>query len=165
MIDETLKKRLITSSVFIAVAVGTIFWSPDWFFFMVIQAFSLVALNEYLSLAEKKGAGTHRILSLFFGALIPFAVLKSAELLVLGAAAFAMLAADFKKENREKALLSTALGVFGLLYIPCLFSSLLKIRQLDQGSALIFYPLGVGSQMLLFSLCLFNFSFSLVPEE
>lgn len=139
MIDETLKKRLISSAFFITVVVATIFLSPEWFFFILVQAFSLFALSEFLTLAEKKNIEIHRILSLFFGALFPFAAYYNAEPLVLGAAAFAMFVANFKKEARDKALFSTSVSLLGLVYIPCLFSHLIKLRHLDQGSALIFY--------------------------
>ncbi len=139
MIDETLKKRLVSSAFFITLTVATIFLSPEWLFFLVVQAFSLFALNEFLSLAEKKNIEIHRNLSLFFAALFPFAAFYSAEPLVLGSAAFAMFVANFKKEAREKALFSTSVSMFGLVYIPCLFSHLIKVRHFDYGSALIFY--------------------------
>lgn len=139
MIEETLKKRLITSAFFISVTVGTIFLSPHWFFFLVVQAFSLFALNEFLTLAEKKSIEIHRVLSLFFAALFPFAAYYSAEPLVLGAAALAMFTANFKKEARDRALFSTSVSMFGLIYIPCLLSHLIKLRQMNEGSALIFY--------------------------
>lgn len=139
MIDETLKKRLISSVFFVTFTVATIFFSPEWFFFLIVQAFSLFALSEFLNLAEKKNIEIHRISSLFFAALFPFAAYYSAEPLVLGAAAFAMFVANFKKEARDKALFSTSVSMFGLVYIPCLFSHLIKLRHLEQGSALIFY--------------------------
>ena len=49
----TLGKRLVTSAVFIAVTVLTIFFAPGWFFFLVVLAFSLLALNEFFLLAQK----------------------------------------------------------------------------------------------------------------
>lgn len=139
VIGETLKKRLMMSVVFVSIAVATIFWSPEWLFFAVVQTFGLLALNEYLSLVEKKGIESSRVMSLIFGALFPIAAYYSAEPLVLGTATLSMLVANFRKEAREKALITTAVSLFGILYVPCLFSHLIKLRHLDHGSALIFY--------------------------
>lgn len=138
-IDETLRKRLISSVFFIGVAVATIFLSPSWFFFAVAQGFNLLALHEYLTLIEKKNIKSHKIVCLIFGALVPFAMLYGAETLVLAIAAVTIFVLNFGKANREQAFMASLLSFFGLLYISVFFNYLIKIRALDYGPALVFY--------------------------
>ena len=142
MIDETLRKRLGLSAVFVTITLVTIFLSPEWFFFVVVQAFGLFALNEFLAMAAKKNVRLNRPLCLFFGALVPFSSYYSAEPLILALATliFFMLHLD-KNALRDQALLSMALSLFGLLYVSVLFSHLIKIRHLAHGSSLIFYTI------------------------
>lgn len=141
MIDETLKKRLISSAFFIGITVATIFLSPYWFFFIIAQGFNLFALFEYLTLVEKKNLPAHKPVCLIFGALIPFAMLYGAEMFVLTAAAVVIFVLNFGKEKRDQAFQSSLLSLFGLLYISVFFNYLIKIRQLDFGPALVFYTL------------------------
>lgn len=67
-----LMKRLVISGVFIIVTIAAIFFLPHWFFFLVIEIFILLGLNEFFSLAEQKGLIIHRGFGLFFGAVLPF---------------------------------------------------------------------------------------------
>lgn len=141
LIDETLRKRLMTSAVLITVTVSTIFLAPEWFFFMVVQAFSLLALNEFISLAEKKSVKVNRVLTLLFGAMIPFSAYYSSEPMVLGIAVLGLFLANFEKESREQSLINVGVSSFGLLYVCALFSQILKIRHMPDGSGLVFYAL------------------------
>lgn len=140
MMEETLRKRLSMSAIFVTLTLATIFLSPEWFFFAIVQAFGLFALMEFLALAEKKNVRLNRPLCLFFGALVPFSSYYSAEPVVLALAVLVIFVLHFgKNAPRENALLSIALSLFAILYIPVLFSHLIKLRHLGHGSALIFY--------------------------
>ena len=68
-----LGKRLIFSSLFVAITIFTIFFAPGWFFLVVVEVFILLALNEYLDLVSKKGISLPRPVMLGLGALIPLA--------------------------------------------------------------------------------------------
>ena len=141
MMDEVLRKRLTMSAVFVTITIATIFMSPEWFFFAVVQAFGLIGLNEFLAMAEKKSGRINRVACLLFGALIPFASYYSAEPVVLGLAALVLFTMNFDKNapRDTTALLSISVSIFGLIYIPVLFSHLIKLRHLGYGSSLIFY--------------------------
>lgn len=140
-IGQTLRKRLLSSAVLIAVTLTTIFMAPHWLFFLVIEIFGLLGLNEFLAMAEKKNLPIHRPLALFFGALVPFAMVYSWESFLIAAMTLVLFVVSFNKKLRETALLSTAVTVFGIIYIPFLFSHTLKIHMLENGPQWIFYTI------------------------
>lgn len=142
MMDDVLRKRLILSAIFVSIAIAAIFLSPEWLFFAVVQAFNLLGLNEFLTMAEKKNVRVNRILCLIFGAMVPFASYYSAEAVVLALAALVLFVMHFDKNaNRDQALLCISLSLFGILYIPVLLSHMVKLRHLGYGSELIFFTI------------------------
>lgn len=143
MISEAaqLTQRLATSSVLIAVACYTIFFAPTWFFFLVIEAFVLVGLNEFLTLVEKKGIVINRGLGLIFGSLLPFSCYFPAESLIFVTSCVAIFTFNFHRRLRDQALVSTAVTIFGLVYVAWFFSFLMKIRYLPNGPQWVFYTI------------------------
>lgn len=138
---SSLKKRLLSSAVLVTLTIFTIFRSPQWFFFLIVEIFMLLGLNEFFKLAEKKNIVINRFLGLFFGALLPLAVQFSAEAVVLTTACLAIFIFNFNRKLRDQALLSTAVTVFGLIYVAWFFSHLLKIRELPHGPSWVFYTI------------------------
>jgi len=136
-----LQKRLAVSGVMIAVSLSAIFIAPEWFFFLVIEAFILTGLHEYLKLAAMKGVPVHPRLSLLCGGLLPLGVWFGAETLVLLLSCLALFAANFRKEDHPHALLSTALGLFGILYVAWFFSFMSRLHALNDGPAWVFYAI------------------------
>lgn len=134
-------KRLLASAGFISVAAYTIFFAPRWFFFIFVEVFILLGLNEFLSLAEKKGVTIHRILTLTFGALVPFSVFFHSDSVILMLAMLAVLVMHFKPSLRDQALISTAVMVFGILYVAWFCSYLIKMRYLNHGGWWVFYTI------------------------
>ena len=61
-----LVKRILISAILIPVSVASIFYLPHWFFFLLVEAFILMGLNEFFSLAEQKGLLVNRGFGLFF---------------------------------------------------------------------------------------------------
>ena len=138
---STLAKRLAISSVLVTLTIVTIFLAPKWFFFFVVEIFILLGLNEFLTLAEKKKLVINRGLGLFFGALLPVAMYFSSEAVTLAAACLCLFIFNFHRRVREQALVSTAVTVFGILYVSWFFSYLVKIRYLVHGSQWAFYAI------------------------
>ncbi len=136
-----LAKRLIASAFFVSLAVATIFFLPEWFFFIVVELFSLIALYEFFMLAEKKNIEINRFLGLFFGALMPFSVYYSAESGALVMTCLALFVFNFYRKEKSQALLSTAVTVFGIIYVSWFFAHLIKIRSLPGGARWVFYTL------------------------
>lgn len=138
---STLQKRLLVSALLVSLTIFTIFFTPMWFFFLVVVSFVLLGLNEFLAMAEKKGIVINRILGLFFGALLAFSVYFSNEAVVLAGASLCLFIFNFHRRLREQALLSTAVTVFGIIYVAWFFSHLIKIHLLPHGAFWVFYAI------------------------
>lgn len=136
-----LVKRLFSSAVLVSISLYTIFGSPAWFFFLVIEGFVLLGLNEFLTLAEKKGIVINRALGLFFGALFPLSYYFPSESLIFVIACLTIFIFNFHRRFREQALVSTAVTTFGLMYVAWFFSFLMKLRYLPNGSKWVFYTI------------------------
>jgi len=136
-----LMKRLAVSAVFISVAIAVVFYLPHWCFFLVVEAFVLMGLWEFFSLAEQKGLLVHRGFGLVFGALLPFSAyfsLQPTNLLMVCVALFIFL---FNLKSPDKTITSVSVSVFGIIYVAWFFSYLIKIRLLPDGAAWVFYTL------------------------
>ena len=138
---QHLAKRLFTSAILIAVAYYAIFLAPHWLFFLVIEAFVLLGLNEFLSLTEKKGIVINRGLGLFFGGLLPLSYYYPAEPLIFVTALLSIFIFNFHRRLRDQALVSTAVTTFGLIYVAWFFSFLMKMRYLPNGAHWVFYTI------------------------
>lgn len=138
-----LTKRLVTSAILIAISLYTIFYSPAWFFFLVVEAFVVLGLNEFLSLAERKGIVINRVLGIFFGALLPLSYYFPSESLIFVIACLSLFVFNFHRRLREQALVSTAVTTFGIVYVAWFFSFLMKIRYLTDGAQWVFYTISI----------------------
>ena len=134
-----LGKRLCVSAVLVSIAVSTIFWAPLGLFVAVVEVLVLAALNEFYSLAEKKGLAVNRVPGLIFGALMPLAFLFHADLFALFAACLGLFLFNFKKERLHQALVGTAITFFGVIYVAWFFSQLIYLRQVPYGAEWVFY--------------------------
>lgn len=140
-LPSALAKRLTFSAIFVSITIWAIFLAPFWIFFTVVTAFSLVALNEFFSLVEKKNVVVPRVPGLAFGALLPLAMLHSAESGVLAAACLVIFVSNFFPKQKDQALLSTGMTVFGLVYVTWFTCHLLLMKSLPAGNAWIFYTI------------------------
>ena len=136
---STLKKRLLISSVLVTITIVSIFFAPRWFFFLVIELLALLGFNEYLDLCERKGIQTPRILGLVLAALLPFTVFLSSEAVLLATACLILFVFNFQRRFKNQALLSTALVIFGMVYVVWFFAHLLKLHLLPGGAVWVFY--------------------------
>lgn len=136
-----LLKRFLTSAVFISVGVAVIFFLPHWCFFLAVEAFILVGLWEFFSLAEQKGLLVHRGFGLVFGALLPFSAyfsLQPTNLLMVIVALFIFL---FNRKSPDKTITSVSVSVFGIIYVAWFFSYLIKIKLLPNGADWVAYTI------------------------
>lgn len=136
-----LTKRLLVSAIIVAGSVYTIFFAPPWFFFLIVEAFVLLGLDEFLALAEKKGIVINRALGLFFGALLPLSYYFPAESLIFVTGCLTLFIFNFHRRLRDQALVSTAVTTFGLVYVAWFFSFLMKMRYLPNGAKWVFYTI------------------------
>jgi phosphatidate cytidylyltransferase len=134
-------KRVLTSAAFISLAVAVIFYLPHWCFFLAVEAFILVGLWEFFSLAEQKGLLVHRGFGLVFGALLPASAyfsLQPTNLLMVCVALFIFL---FNRKSPDKTITSVSVSVFGIIYVAWFFSYLIKIKLLPDGAAWVAYTI------------------------
>lgn len=134
-------KRLFSSAILISISLYTIFLSSAWFFFLIVEGFVLLGLNEFLTLAEKKGIVINRALGLFFGALFPLSYYFPSESIIFVIGCLTIFIFNFHRRLREQALVSTAVTTFGLVYVAWFFSFLMKLRYLTNGSKWVFYTI------------------------
>lgn len=134
-----LGKRLISSAILVSIAVSTIFYAPFWLFTLVVEALVLIALFEYLALAEKKGLPINKTEALVIGALIPLAFVFKMDLLALFGACLFLFIANFKKERLNQAFVSTSVSFLGVVYVAWFFSTLIYLRQIPHGAQWVFY--------------------------
>ncbi|MBI4367928.1 MAG: phosphatidate cytidylyltransferase [Candidatus Omnitrophica bacterium] len=140
MIDfRQLGKRLSWSAVFIGAAIYAIFWSPAWIFTLFTEVFVILGLLEYFRMAEQKGFFINRYLGLFFGALLPLQRYFPGEAVILTVAVLCLFIFNFHRRMKDNAIVSSALTLFGLVYVAWFFSFLTKIRALDHGPLWVFY--------------------------
>ncbi|MBI4395356.1 MAG: phosphatidate cytidylyltransferase, partial [Candidatus Omnitrophica bacterium] len=136
---KQLSKRLGWSAALIAVCSYAIFWSPQWLFLIVIEAFIVLGLLEYFNLSRQKGFPLNPYLGLAFGVLFPLPFYFLNELFILMLATLTLFVFYFRPKLKEHAFVNTALSIFGLVYVAWFFSFLAKMRVLEQGALWIFY--------------------------
>ena len=138
-----LSERLIVAGILIAVCVYGIFLAPPWQFVGIVEVFTITGLHEYFVIAEKKGVRLNKALGLFYGALLPLAAYMPGEPLVLVIALLSLFVYNFHRSLKDQALLSTAVSLFGLVYVAWTFSFVVRIRQLPNGALWVFFTLFV----------------------
>ncbi|MBI4398251.1 MAG: hypothetical protein HY586_03920, partial [Candidatus Omnitrophica bacterium] len=104
----SLANRLIFSAVLIVFCVYTIFFSPNWFFFIVVELFSLAALYEFYEIAEKKGVFINKFLGLVFGATLPFSIYFQGESVIILITILCLFIFNFHRQLKTNSLISTA---------------------------------------------------------
>jgi len=136
---KQLTKRLLLSFILISLSFYAIFLAPNWFFILVVEFFVLAGITEYFNLAEKKGYVLNRYLGLVFAALFPLSYHIAAESIIFMVAVLCLFLFNFHRRLKDQALISTALTLFGLVYVAWFCSFLTKIRWLDNGAFWVFY--------------------------
>lgn len=137
----SLQKRLAFSAIFIPIACYAIFGAPQWLFFLVVEAFSLLALYEYLTLASMKNLPINKWLGLFWGALLPISVYFSYEAVVLVMTCLCVFIYNFSRKYKEHSLVGTSVTVFGIIYVSWFFAHVIKIHELENGAWWVFYSI------------------------
>ncbi|OGW79620.1 MAG: hypothetical protein A3G33_07445 [Omnitrophica bacterium RIFCSPLOWO2_12_FULL_44_17] len=136
-----LEKRLI-SSLFIIIATSyAIFYASTLIFLAVTEVIIVIGLLEYFNLAERKGLVINRYLGVFFAALLSLPMTLPTKTMILTIAVLCIFIFNFHRKLRENALVSTAVTLFGIIYVGWFFSFISQIRSLPDGSWWIFYLL------------------------
>lgn len=133
----------MTSAVLVSATCYAIFFAPNWIFVCVLEVFILLGISEYFDMAEKKGYVLNRYLGLLFASLLPVFNCTLSETVIFTVAALCIFLFNFHRRLKDQALVSTALTLFGLLYVGWFCSFLAKIKWLDHGSQWVFYVVSI----------------------
>ncbi len=136
---KQLTKRLALSAILILLSYYTIFFAPQWLFVLILEIFMLMGLSEYFDIAEKKGFVLNRYLGIVFASLFPLSYYIPAESAIFMIAVLCIFIFNFHRRLKDQALISTALTLFGLLYVAWFFSFLAKIKCLENGAYWVAY--------------------------
>lgn len=135
----SLAKRLLLSAVLVPFGFYTVLWAPGWFYLLVLEIFLLMGLWEYFNIAEKKGFVINRFLGMMFAVLLPLSYEVPAESVILMTAVLCIFLFNFNRRYKDQALISTALTLFGLIYVGWFMSYLAKLKYLPNGSIWVCY--------------------------
>jgi phosphatidate cytidylyltransferase len=138
---NNLLTRLPFAAFFISLAVYSIFFAPEWLFLTVVVGLVSIALYEYSRMVEAKGFWAHPALLIGMGALVVISVYFSLSLEVILLALVAFFVIFFTRKSVENGLASTALFIFGLIYIAWFFAQVLQIRRLPHGELWVFFTI------------------------
>ena len=139
--QTSLRKRDFYSSLLIILGVYAVFFSPGWFFFLLLEVISLIGLYEFYEIAEKKGIFINKLLGLTFGAMLPCSIYFQGESVIILVMILCLFIFNFHRSLKTNSLISTAVTVFGVFYIPFLFSFFEKVKHLQDGTLWVAYIL------------------------
>jgi phosphatidate cytidylyltransferase len=111
-------KRVLTAAVAIPAVVLITLYSPDWLFALVVGAVCALAVDEFLTLAQKKGIGRPGRWFMVFAVLVVVSFLggSSLTLAALVFAVIALMTAAIYTAPLEAGLGQVGMGLGGLTY-------------------------------------------------
>jgi phosphatidate cytidylyltransferase len=136
-----LVQRIFTTFILIAITVVAIL--DKWFFAIVATLLIIYGLYELYKMVENKGIYIYKYFGIIIGTVIPLSIVWNFELtknweflfIVLGLLALFLL--QFTRRQNSQAVLGISTTIFGILYISWLFSFIIRIRLLPDGSAFV----------------------------
>ncbi|HEX9780096.1 MAG TPA: phosphatidate cytidylyltransferase [bacterium] len=160
---RSLPRRLLSSVIPVSLVLAVLLWLPLWTFVLVVTWFVGAALHELFTMVRRRGVLVHRPLGIGLGivftGLIAWRMLVLRGLLVVPgveaiehqlhllwdmfwpAAIILIFIRQLARKNIFEALNGLGTTLFGLAYIPALFSYILSIRSLDaeRGALLVLF--------------------------
>lgn len=108
-----------------------------------------IGLLEFFNMVENKGVKLFKTFGLLIGLFLPISIYfklpinEGWQFLFVVAGLFMLFLLELTKRKNYEPILSISATVFGIIYIPWCFSSLLRIRQLPDGLVLVAFLLAV----------------------
>ena len=133
------KKRFFSSFIMISMTVSAIMF--DWALLLLVLALTVGGLYEFFYMIKKKGIPIYSYMGIFIGVMIPvsiysgFELTRNWELLFITLAFLTILLLQFARKDNSNAIVGISTTMFGVFYVSWLFSFLIKIRFLLDGSA------------------------------
>ena len=138
---STLAKRVVSSSLLIALIIGSVL--IDWVCGLVVALFIIAGLYEYFTMLEHKGISIYKYFGIGMGAVIPFSIVfrfeltRSWELLFIVLALLFLILMQFARRQNSGTIVDISTTMFGILYVSWFLSFLIKIRYLPNGLELL----------------------------
>jgi phosphatidate cytidylyltransferase len=136
-------QRILTAVVLVPIVILLIFFSPTqpWPMMGAIFIVSVLAIWEYLGLADAMGAKTPRLVVLIALALLLATVFRRSDLLepILGILSFALFLICAFRSPVNRVLPDTAYSIFGLIYIGLPMGMLYLLSTRDNGPSLLLF--------------------------
>lgn len=141
-----LKERIVSSVLVIALCLLAVFFFPNWVFCTVVVGFIVIALYEFYSMVEKKNITVYKYFGTFLGMLVPVFTYLEYNMKTEGVVVFSIVlsaififARQFARRDSSDILTSTAITLFGILYISWFFTFIIKLKYLPNGNNLVFF--------------------------
>ncbi|HSY03603.1 MAG TPA: phosphatidate cytidylyltransferase [Acidobacteriaceae bacterium] len=136
-------KRILTAVVLVPIVILLIFFSPTQPLPMMGAIFvvSMLAIWEFLGLADAMGAKTPRLVVVVALALLLATVFRRSDLLepILGILSFALFLVCVFRSPVNRVLPDTAYSIFGLIYIGLPMGMLYLLSTRDNGPSLLLF--------------------------
>ncbi len=133
--------RAATAGVLIPLVLALVLWAPQWLFVSVLALVALLAMREYLDLAEKAGLAPLR----YFSFLAVIAIVIWPEFVdrwtFLALVPLALVLGMWPARSLDKALPGASATVLGVLYIGVPLAYLAALRRGESGSEWVIYML------------------------
>lgn len=140
-------KRIISALFLITLSVSVILldyhFKMHWPFSFLIIFLIGAGLYEFFTLIERKGIKIYKYFGIVVGLLIPlsiyhkFELTKGWELLFIVLLLLIIFLLQFARHDSRGAVEGISALLFGILYISWLFSFIIKLRYLPQGTGLV----------------------------
>ena len=134
--------RLITGLIITAVVAFVLFALPAWAFAVLVAVFIVLGLNEFFLLVENKQVGVNRKLGVVLGTLVPLCTYFDYRLppdwffVFIPAICLTVFIVQFTKRD-NRAVLSIAAILFGLVYVSWFSAFIIRIRVMPLGTELL----------------------------
>lgn len=144
-----LSRRVLTSTVLIALTAWIIFFGSALAFSLEVIVFTGLALYEFFGLLKKEKILVYRLFGVSMGVIIPLIVYmelgstQTGEVLFLVLGCLFLFILQFFHKDNSQALVGISLTLFGILYISWFLSFLIKIRFMPGGVIWLGYLLAV----------------------
>lgn len=141
-------KRTATSIILISITAITIFFLPVWAFAVMASMFIALGLYEFFKLDPKNVFPKGFIcLGIFSAIALPYLTyffrftggMWEAQFFII--VLIALFLIQFTRKENQNSVTLIALTLFGIFYVGCFFTYLLKIRFLEDGHKLVAYLL------------------------
>lgn len=145
---DMLKDRIISSILMLTLTFLVIFFFPNWVFCTVAAFLIGNALYEFYSMVEHKGIKVYKYFGTLLGLLVPLFTYLEYDMKTEGMVPFSIVlfavfifARQFTKKDDPNILASSAITLFGILYVSWFFSFVIKLKYLPNGVNLVLFLL------------------------